>query len=238
MGYQVHPGISDGTLPNPSFNLTPAATVDEGNNWINIAWGPLAMTNPATNVALGNYAPASAASPVVNYIPSTATTNYNVAPSLDFFGNARKTNNAVDAGAIEFAATTGGGGGGGGQGRLSITSATNGTLGSVLGVPTFTFTIPAPRAPVTSVVTVTNSGSAPLQITAENLLLNVGGLYTVPANTCSFTTPLAVGGTCTFSVGDATPANPPGLPDIGALAVVNDGSGTIGGSTPLALVAR
>jgi hypothetical protein len=236
MGYQVPPGISDATVPNPIFNLTPAATVDEGNNWINIAWGPLSMTNPATNVTLGNYAPAAATSPVVNYIPSTATTNYNVAPSLDFFGNARKTNNAVDAGAVEFAATTGGGGGG--QGTLSLTSATNGTLTTVIGVRTLTFTIPAPRAPVTSVVTVTNSGTAPLQITAENLLLNIGGLYTVPANTCSFTTPLAVGGTCTFSVRYATPATLPGLPDIGALAVVNDGSGTIGGSTPLALVAR
>jgi len=236
MGYQVPPGISDATVPNPIFNLTPAATVDEGNNWINIAWGPLSMTNPATNVTLGNYAPAAATSPVVNYIPSTATTNYNVAPSLDFFGNARKTNNAVDAGAVEFATTTGGGGGG--QGTLSLTSATNGTLAAVLGVRTFTFTIPAPRAPVTSVVTVTNSGTAPLQITAENLLLNIGGLYTVPANTCSFTTPLAVGGTCTFSVRYATPATLPGLPDVGALAVVNDGSGTIGGSTPLALVAR
>jgi hypothetical protein len=48
-GYLVPPGISDATVPNPVFNLTPAATVDEGNNWINIAWGPLALTNPLTN---------------------------------------------------------------------------------------------------------------------------------------------------------------------------------------------
>jgi hypothetical protein len=237
LGYQVPPGISDATVPNPIFNLTPAATVDEGNNWINIAWGPLAMTNPATNVALGNYAPASATSPVVNYIPNTATTNYNEAPGLDFFGNARKTNNAVDAGAVEFAATTGGGGGGG-QGTLTLTSATNGTLGTALGQRTLTFTIPTPRAPVTSVVTVTNTGTAPLQITAENLSLNIGGLYTVPANTCSFTTPLAVGGTCTFSVRYATPATLPLLPDVGLLGVANNGSGTIGGSTLLGLIAR
>jgi len=49
-GWQVPPGIADATVPNPIFNLTPAATVDEGNNWVNISWGPLAMTNPATNV--------------------------------------------------------------------------------------------------------------------------------------------------------------------------------------------
>jgi len=63
-------------------------------------------------------------------------------------------------------------------------------------------------------------------------------LYSVSANTCSFTTPLVVGDTCSYSVTYATPATRPGFPDIGALAVVNDGSGTIGGSTPLALVAQ
>jgi len=36
LGYNVPPGIADATVPNPIFNLTgPAATVDEGNNWIN-----------------------------------------------------------------------------------------------------------------------------------------------------------------------------------------------------------
>jgi hypothetical protein len=60
----------------------------------------------------------------------------------------------------------------------------------------------------------------------------------VPANTCSFTTPLAVGGTCTFSVRYATPATLPLLPDVGLLGVANNGSGTIGGSTLLGLIAR
>jgi hypothetical protein len=108
MGYYVPPGISDATVPNPIFNLTPAATVDEGNNWININWGPLSLSNPSvvrpagTNApALGNYGPA-AGSPVINYVPSSAT-SYAAAPSFDFYGTARKSNNAVDAGAVEFA---------------------------------------------------------------------------------------------------------------------------------------
>jgi hypothetical protein len=103
-GFQVPPGISDATVPNPVFNLTPAATVDEGNNWINLSWGPLALVNPATNVILGNYSPVAGSS-VINRIPSTATANYAAAPSVDFFGNPRKTNSAVDAGAVEFVAT-------------------------------------------------------------------------------------------------------------------------------------
>jgi len=160
MGYQVPPGIADATVPNPIFNLTPAATVDEGNNWINIAWGPLAMTNPRTNVTLGNYAPAAATSPVVNYIPSTATTNYNVAPSLDFFGNARKSNNAVDAGAVEFAATSGGGGGGGTSATLTPTSW---TVAQTRNCPGTTLAeILACLLDPTQLFVLTNTGTVPL----------------------------------------------------------------------------
>ncbi len=117
LGWQVPPGISDATVPNPIFNLTPSATVDEGNNWINISWGPLAETNPVTGTLLGNYALA-AGSPAINYIPSTAGAAYTNAPALDFFNNLRKTNNAVDAGAVEFGA----------QPAVAILSVTGGPL--------------------------------------------------------------------------------------------------------------
>jgi hypothetical protein len=106
LGWQVPPGISDATVPNPIFNLTPAATVDEGNNWVNIAWGPLAETNPVTGATLGNYALA-AGSPAINYITQGNSPNtYGPAPATDFFGNVRKTNadTAVDVGAVEFGA--------------------------------------------------------------------------------------------------------------------------------------
>jgi hypothetical protein len=114
MGYQVPPGISDATVPNPIFNLTPAATVDEGNNWINISWGPLeqaASSNGSTNgITLGNYALASS-SPAIDQIPSSAggvAGAYTLAPGLDFFGHARKNNNnAVDIGAVEVQAPAG-----------------------------------------------------------------------------------------------------------------------------------
>jgi len=101
-GYQVPPGISDATIPNPVFSLSPAATVDEGNNWINIGWGPLALTNPVSGTALGNYALA-VNSPAIDYIPTSAPT-YSVAPSTDFFGNPRPdpdVPNRFDVGAVE-----------------------------------------------------------------------------------------------------------------------------------------
>ena len=107
-GWQVPPGISDATVPNPIFNLTPVATVDEGNNWINLRWGPLSMSNPVTGTVLGNYA-LSAGSPAIDHIPVSVDH-----PSTDYFGNARpdpNSPNAFDIGAVEFQGAGGGGGG-------------------------------------------------------------------------------------------------------------------------------
>jgi hypothetical protein len=111
-GYQVPPGISDATVPNPLFNLTPAATVDEGNNWINIAWGPLSLTNPTVTgtdgnygggAMLGNYVPASGTVATVDTGTNTASSV--PAPTTDFFGNGRPAGAAFDKGAVEFGAT-------------------------------------------------------------------------------------------------------------------------------------
>ncbi|HSS24427.1 MAG TPA: hypothetical protein VLL82_08490 [Mycobacterium sp.] len=185
MGYNVPPGISDATVPNPIFNLTPAATVDEGNNWINIAWGPLSLSSPATVTtpgtavaALGNYGPASSSS-VINLIPSTAATQYNAAPTFDFYGTARKANSAVDAGAVEFV-------GGGGGGPAAILTVTGGPLIFTTGVTT-------PRSTsAAQTLTLTNSGTA-----------GATGIAVVIATTSTPTTPNqfarpagASGGTC------------------------------------------
>ncbi|HET7740089.1 MAG TPA: hypothetical protein VFL67_05520, partial [Mycobacterium sp.] len=58
----VPPGIADSTYAGPAFSLTPAATVDEGSNWINMFYGPLSLSNPTIQsgatgygVPLGNY---------------------------------------------------------------------------------------------------------------------------------------------------------------------------------------
>jgi hypothetical protein len=97
-------------VPNPIFSLTAGATVDEGNNWVSISWGPLALTAPwrTTNptLPLGDYGLA-AGSPAINYITNAnSNTTYAAAPPDDFFGTLRKTNGAVDAGAVEFGGVT------------------------------------------------------------------------------------------------------------------------------------
>lgn len=348
-GYGVPPGIVDASAPNPVFSLTAAATVDEGNNWINASWGPLALSDDSLTGGLngnygggnpfGNYALGSS-SPAIDFVPVAQSH-----PSTDFFGNPRPdtaNKNAFDVGAVEFQGTgtgTGGAkvavtptslsfgnvatgtnsatqtltlsntgtatftgltvavtapfnrpaGGAGGTcgatlaaganctilirfsptaagpatgtatitgnvtvtgspvaltgtgivpGTLTFSSATNGTLTTAFGVRTLTFTIPSPRAPVTSVVTITNTGAAgsSLTITAETLTLNIGTRYSITGTTCSSTTPLASGGTCTVSIQYATPTTRPFLPDIGAMSVANNG--TTGPNTTLALSAQ
>ena len=104
MGYVLTPGTNEGNaLPTPVFSLIPSATVDEGNNWINLRWGPLSMTHPVTpNVVLGNYAPA-AGSPVIDDVPKSSPT-FAFAPTSDFFGNPRPdpaNPDAFDIGAVE-----------------------------------------------------------------------------------------------------------------------------------------
>jgi hypothetical protein len=103
-GFAVPPGISDATVPNPIFNLTPVATVDEGNNWINLRWGPLSLLNPVTNTLIGNYA-LTTGSTVIDTIPTSEPNYTALVPKTDFFGNLRPEPGAdttFDPGAVEF----------------------------------------------------------------------------------------------------------------------------------------
>ncbi len=179
LGYQVPPGISDATVPNPIFNLTPAATVDEGNNWINISWGPLALTNTSNGTlngaVLGNYGPASISSSVVNRIPS-GTANYTAAPDTDFYGNPRK-DGAVDAGAVEFAASGG-----------------TGAIASVTGGPLAFGNVAVGTTSAAQTLTLHNTGTA----TLTTIAVAFTGPYSRPGGTCGAT--LGAGLTCTITV--------------------------------------
>ncbi len=128
-GFGVPPGIPDSIAGAPLFSLVPSATVDEGNNWINVSWGPLSLTNPSATggaygnygggLPLGNYAPAATGSPLVDFITCS---NANATgqgcqvspvpgltitlPRTDYFGNPRPDPNAgqpkkANAGAVE-----------------------------------------------------------------------------------------------------------------------------------------
>ena len=107
-GFGVPPGIADALTPNPVFSLVPSATVDEGNNWINVSWGPLALTNPSAVGPTGNY---GGAAPLANYALRAAIDTVPISqphPALDFFGHARPEtlgDGLFDPGAVEFGST-------------------------------------------------------------------------------------------------------------------------------------
>ena len=188
-GWAVPAGISDATVPNPIFNLTPVATVDEGNNWINLRWGPLSMVSPVANGAtpagslLGNYAPLAANNLVPASVPHAG---------LDFFGNLRpepgesSISGAIDAGAVEFgsAAPTFG------------ASVTGGPL-------TFSTAVSTTSAPQT--LTLHNTGNVDLNNIVITFNRTAGsGTFSRPTGTaggtCSTTLAANAGGTTTCTI--------------------------------------
>jgi len=113
-GYKAPPGRSETTGLYPVFALNQtqvAATVDEGNNWLNLVYGPLSLSNAASYTAAGVVLPPlgdynlQAGSPAINAglntfgIPGIT----NLVPDHDFFGNPRprSTANRADIGAVE-----------------------------------------------------------------------------------------------------------------------------------------
>ena len=168
--------------------------MDEGNNWVNVSWGPLALSddsltggangNYGGGNAFGNYA-LNAGSPAIDYVP--VAQNH---PSTDFFGNQRPdpgNPNAFDVGAIEYSATVV-------PGSATVTP-TSLAFGTQLDGTTS----------AAQTVTVTNTGAAALN----------GGTFTFGGST-TFSRPAgAAGGTCgaTLAVGANCTINVVSPPD-------------------------
>ncbi|MGC1451125.1 MAG: choice-of-anchor D domain-containing protein [Candidatus Sulfotelmatobacter sp.] len=182
-GWAVPPGIADATVPNPYFNLAPVATVDEGNNWINMRWGPLSLLNPVTNTQIGNYS-LTTGSPIIDLIP-TSEANFSLVPRTDFFGNSRPepgiTDTHFDPGAVEFGSTA----------PVAALSVTGGPLAfgnAGIGFPTAARTL-----------TLHNTGTAGafgIGLTFSSTVFSRPA--GAPGGTC--TTTLAAGATCTINV--------------------------------------
>jgi hypothetical protein len=101
VGITTPPGIPDNNPFYENFTLTPAATVDEGNNWINMFYGPLSTVNATIQKGAAGYGAL-----LGNYIPNAgspaAGTGSATHPPFDFFGNARPAG-ATDKGAVLIA---------------------------------------------------------------------------------------------------------------------------------------
>jgi hypothetical protein len=196
IGWQVPAGISDATVPNPIFNLTPSATVDEGNNWVNLNWGPLSLTNPAV---VGGANTSYGGGPLLGNYGITAATaarvtgaNFTDAPAYDFYNNPRKNGaNNTDAGAVRMA-------GAAGHSQFSVSPST------------VDFGLVPVHNPTTldQDIQVINSDTSPLPFNSATLTCaGVGGglcslaSFTVTANrnTCDGTT-IGAGQSCVINV--------------------------------------
>jgi hypothetical protein len=223
-GWNVPVGIADATVPNPIYNLTPVATVDEGNNWINLRWGPLTMVNPTTGALLGNYSYPPGNGP--NNVP-TSQLSVSQYIATDFFGNPRPetfTNGDAffDAGAVEGGSAPASFGGGVTGGPLTFSNVPGGTT----------------SAPQT--LTLHNTGTVPL----TNIAVNVTAPFSRPTGTaggtCSGQLAANSAGTttCTINIVYTAPACTPVAPATtcpsNGTATVTANQGAITGS-PVAL---
>jgi hypothetical protein len=193
-GWQVPPGISDATVPNPVFSLTPSATVDEGNNWVNISWGPLSLTNPVTGVTLGNYGP-TAGSPVVD--AGTLTASGVAAPTTDFFGNPRVGN--PDLGAIEFRAV-GNGTGNTNPPQLTSINPSSGLRNTTVAVTLYGTGLTGATAVTVSGTGVTVGGVTPVNDTSVTANFTISTTALTGARAVTVTTPNGITNSVPFTV--------------------------------------
>jgi len=174
-GFQVPPGTNEANAtPLPLFDLMASATVDEGNNWVNVSWGPLSLVNPTTNVVLGDYRITAASTAAVNL-----GSNLNGAPLRDYFDAPRSStiggDGHWDIGAVEVQGVTG---------TILSVSPTSLNFGNVA--------VGATSASQT--VTLTNSGTTQ----ATTVAVAVTAQFSRSGGTC--VTTLAAGANCTINI--------------------------------------
>ena len=115
-GYNAPAGRSETTGLTEVFtvaNIRPAATVDEGKNWINLSFGPLTLSKPNVTtptaaelmVASGTPAISGGAYSIPGNSPAVNAGTNTGAPNHDFFGTARPQAGTVDIGAVEVPLT-------------------------------------------------------------------------------------------------------------------------------------
>jgi hypothetical protein len=99
-GSRVVPELPAVINPPAVFNLQVAATADEGNNYVNLRYGPLYTVVPGTGAAFGDYHLTGTSSAAYNTGTVTGASNH------DFDSQPRPMGGAYDIGADEYAVPT------------------------------------------------------------------------------------------------------------------------------------
>jgi hypothetical protein len=184
-GVGVPPGIPDIDPFYPLFTLNPSATVDEGNNFINVRYGPLSLSNASTftvpnrNLAALGDGHITATSPAKDAIPLAV--GKLTAPGEDFDGRERPQGAGYDIGAHEFPAA-----------HVAIAGASPAVLsfGSQLVL----------RNSPAQVVTVNNIGSAAMTLGNIAITGPNPGSFMLSGGSCVSGNRLAVDAACTIRV--------------------------------------
>ena len=195
-GFLSPPGSSETTGLAKLFtfnNIQPAATVDEGHNWINLTYGPLtlastvnaAFATAGTGMFLSSpQGPTLGAYSIESASAAVNGGNNAAAPALDFFGNPRPrtTANAADIGAVEYLVP-----------NVAVAVVTPASL-------SFAGTVAGTTSPAQT-LTLRNNGGAAL----TGIAVTVTAPFSQPAGgTCLGT--LAAGARCTINVVYTAPA--------------------------------
>lgn len=107
-GARVVPELPAAINPPGPKSLAVAATVDEGNNYVNMRYGPLYLVNPVSGAAIGDYHLGGTGSPAYNagavswVFPNAAATPASPSPDHDVDAQGRPMGGAWDIGGDEF----------------------------------------------------------------------------------------------------------------------------------------
>jgi len=206
MGYNAPAGQSETAGVSQAFlfnGIQASATVDEGNNWINMTYGPLTLSRP-------NGAPSAegiVASPSVASYSGVYTINSDSAAvdagadvsaytTHDFFGNPRKVNTATDIGAMEYTPP---------QTDVAVTKTASATSINEGDSLTYTIRVTNTLWPVTG-ATVTDTAPAGVTFTSWTCAATLSG-DACPASgsgNLSAQVNLAAGGSVVFTVNATT----------------------------------
>src|SRR6267378_1251082 len=219
IGPQAHRRSTRSTATARVCHLRTAATVDEGNNWINLSYGPLALFNNAgeSMVAAGSNAVIAGAYSIGAASNAVNGGSNSGAPPLDFFGNPRPAaqGNAADIGAVEFQP-----GNVNGQAVVSVSPSPL-AFGQV-----------AAGTTVTRDLTLANNGGAAFTVTSIGVTPASGPFSRVTTGvTGNCVTALAPGAVCTIRIQYVAPTTV-GTTSTGSVAITGSASVT---NAPVAL---
>jgi hypothetical protein len=188
LGYFTPAGISENVGVPQVFRfqgIAATATVDEGNNWINMTYGPLSLgrpsvTTPTAPEQMLAVAAVGTAQGAYSIAPNSVAVNggsNSGAPNHDFFGNTRPLTNAnpADIGAVEYQAAA-----------IAVADVKGGPLsfGNIALTTTST----------SQTLVLENTGGAPL----TGITVTVSAPFTNTGGTCGTT--LAAASNCTITV--------------------------------------